>query len=109
LLVFGIYEGQPYPSTGIRHHVEALQSAARSRGVECILIGVNGPEDRASEPRLISLETLSSSLALEEAHRIKRRRAPADLEVQLRGVDVAGLAGVRDYLPALDLVTTLHQ
>jgi hypothetical protein len=59
---------------------------------------------------LICLETLSSrSLALEEAHRIERRRAPADLEVQLRRVDIAGLARVRNYLPALDLVTTLHQ
>ena len=27
------------------HHLEALQSAARSRGVECIVIGVNGPEE----------------------------------------------------------------
>src|ERR1700736_3797972 len=49
------------------------------------------------------------SLALEKAHRIERRRAPADLEVQLRRVDIAGLARVRNYLPALDLVTTLHQ
>jgi putative tryptophan/tyrosine transport system substrate-binding protein len=28
-----------------RHHLEALQSAARSRGVECMVIGVNGPEE----------------------------------------------------------------
>jgi hypothetical protein len=28
--------------------------------------------------------------------------------VQLRRVDVAGLARLRNYLPALDLVTTLH-
>ena len=28
-----------------RHHLETLQSAARSRGVECIVIGVNGPEE----------------------------------------------------------------
>jgi hypothetical protein len=49
------------------------------------------------------------SLALEKAHRIERRRAPADLEVQLRRVDIAGLARVRNYLPTLDLVTTLHQ
>ena len=48
------------------------------------------------------------SLALEEAHRIERRRALADLEVQLRRVDVAGLTGTRNYLSPLYLVTTLH-
>ena len=50
---------------------------------------------------------LEGSLALEEAHRIEWCRAPADLEVQLRRVDIAGLARVRNYLPALDLVTKL--
>ena len=29
--------------------------------------------------------------------------------MQLRRVDVAGLSRVRNYLPALDLITTLHQ
>jgi putative transposase len=70
--------------------------------------GVRRESDR-SLAGLIFLETLSSSFALEEAHRIKRRRVLTDLEVQLRRVDVAGLAGVRNYLPALDLVTMLHQ
>jgi len=50
---------------------------------------------------------LARSLALEEAHRIEWCRTPADLEVQLRRVDIAGLARVRNYLPALDLVTKL--
>jgi putative ABC transport system substrate-binding protein len=31
-----------------RHHLETLQSAARSRGVECMVIGVNGPEEIVS-------------------------------------------------------------
>src|SRR5262249_14983783 len=38
---------------------------------------------------------------------IDRGRALADLEVQLRRVDVAGLAGKRDGLAALDLIAAL--
>src|SRR5262249_20779219 len=49
------------------------------------------------------------SLALEKAHQVEWCRTLTDLEVQLRRADIACLAGVRDYLPALDLVTTLHQ
>jgi hypothetical protein len=48
----------------------------------------------------------SFKLALEEAHRIERCRTPANLEVRFRRIDVAGLARVRNYLPALDPVTT---
>ena len=46
-------------------------------------------------------------LVLEETYRVEWCRALTDLEVQLRRVDIAGLARVRNCLPALDLVTKL--
>ena len=53
---------------------------------------------------------VSGSTAAEILRRIDRRRALADLEVQLRRVDVAGLAGLGDHLAALDGVAALdHQ
>ena len=56
--------------------------------------GVSAVAGVALQPREI--------LALEEAHRIEWCRAPANLEVQFRRVDIAGLARVRNYLPAPD-------
>src|SRR5262249_61794333 len=46
---------------------------------------------------------------VEERHRIERGGAFADLEMQLRRGDVAGLPGARDHLPALDLVAALDR
>jgi hypothetical protein len=46
--------------------------------------------------------SLARPLVLEEAHRLEWCRAPANLEVQFRRVDIAGLARVRNYLPAPD-------
>ena len=56
-----------------------------------------------------AISSMLPPLALEEAHRVERRHALTDLEVQLWRVDVAGLAGVRDHLPPLDLVISVHQ
>src|ERR1700733_11681824 len=46
---------------------------------------------------------------VEELQRVDRRRAFADLEVQLRRSDLARLAGLGNDLAALDGVATLHQ
>ena len=45
----------------------------------------------------------------EEPSRIERGHAFADLEMELRRVDVAGLAGARDHLSAFDLIAALDQ
>src|SRR5215208_959132 len=48
--------------------------------------------------------------AAEHRHRIHRRRAFADLEMELRRVDIAGLAGLGDHLAPLDRIAPLdHQ
>src|ERR1700738_4951639 len=49
------------------------------------------------------------SRPVEELQRINRRRAFADLEVQLRRSHFAGLTGFGDGLAALDGVAALHQ
>jgi len=56
----------------------------------------------ATPGRLKPPYSLVRPLTLEEVHRIEWRRAPTDLEVQLRRVDIAGVARVRNYLPAPD-------
>src|SRR5829696_405820 len=48
--------------------------------------------------------------AAKHRHRIHRRRAFADLEMELRRVDIAGLAGLGDHLAPLDRIAPLdHQ
>src|SRR5258705_12587667 len=49
------------------------------------------------------------SRPVEELKRVNRRRAFADLEMQLRRSDLARLAGLRNDLAALDGVAALHQ
>ena len=44
----------------------------------------------------------------EIARRVDRRRSLAQFEVKLRRIDVAGVAGLGDHLPALDLFAPLH-
>ena len=44
----------------------------------------------------------------EIARRIDRRRSLAQFEVELRRIDVAGVAGLGDHLPALDRFAPLH-
>src|SRR5262245_44079033 len=56
-----------------------------------------------------SVPTALVSGAVQEPRRIERGRSLADFEMQLRGVDVAGLAGTRDHLPAFDLIAALDQ
>ncbi len=69
-----------------------------------------GPTDAATDRQLAASvwsRRLRRSGAVQELRRIDRGRALADLEVQLRRVDVAGLAGARDHLAALDLIAAL--
>src|SRR5262249_33006500 len=47
--------------------------------------------------------------AVQEPRGVERRGSLADLEMKLRRVDVAGLAGARDHLTAFDLVAALDQ
>ena len=55
------------------------------------------------------LATLGLSLESGEiARRVDRRRSFAQFEVKLRRIDVAGVAGLGDHLPALDLFAPLH-
>src|SRR5258708_35420978 len=71
--------------------------------------GVRRQEVEAEQqalPRFLTPDTLRP---VQELGRIERRRALADLEMQLRRVDIAGLSGARDHLPALDLVAALDQ
>src|ERR1700722_1901433 len=55
------------------------------------------------------LATLGAALEPGEiARRVDWRRSLAQLEVKLRRIDVAGVAGFGDHLPALDLLAPLH-
>ena len=44
----------------------------------------------------------------EIVRRVDRRRSLAQFEVKLGRIDVAGVAGLGDHLPALDLFAPLH-
>src|ERR1700722_8242768 len=55
------------------------------------------------------LATLGAALEPGEiARRVDRRRSLAQFEVKLRRIDVAGVAGLGDHLPALDRFAPLH-
>src|SRR5262249_1153354 len=54
-------------------------------------------------------QDLGRAALVEERHRVDRRRALADLEVQLRRGDIAGLPRLRDHLTALDRLVALPQ
>src|SRR4051812_11538773 len=51
----------------------------------------------------------SASRPVEELQRVDRRRSLADLEMQLRRSDLAGLPGLGDDLAALDGLAALDQ
>src|SRR5262245_32878677 len=63
--------------------------------------------DQLLEVALVLIEVGFRKSVAEIMRRVDRGRSLADLEVQLRRVDVAGLAGERDGLPALDLIAAL--
>ena len=83
----------------------AARARAASPGNSCRI----WPDGSASKLPAEGLSSSRCTRLVEELRRIDRRRALADLEVQLRRRHVAGLPGLRDHLPALDGVAALDQ
>src|ERR1700754_3569821 len=65
-------------------------------------------ETESMGPRLRGDDAARASRPVEELQRVDRRRALADLEVQLRRADLAGLARLGNDLAALDGFAALH-
>src|SRR5262245_14830218 len=82
-------------------------SPFRTRSGELSISGARTPTSDVTL-RSIGLH-LGPSSAAEQWHGVKRRRAFANLEMQLGRVDIAGLAGFADDLSALDHLAALDQ
>src|ERR1700751_4514788 len=90
----------------------SIEKALHSRGMDCRDISAFTRVFDALCPAMTmdrSVPTAVGSGAVQEPRGIERGRSLADFEMQLRRVDVAGLAGARDHLPAFDLIAALDQ